>query len=144
MREATVQKLAFNYADAYDRAFVYFSILSALNSLELQKKEIELLSFVSVRGGVSLDTARDEFCEKYKTTPNVLANLKSKLLKKELIYSVGDIIHITPEIKIDFKLPLILNLVLDEDRTDHKNDSGEAGSGAGDSREGGETPVEGS
>lgn len=143
-REINVQKIVKQYESEYEKAYVYFSIVSALSGLGLQRKELELLSFVGVHKEVSLELLKSDFCSKYDTTENVLANLKSKLLKKGLVISYGDGLKLIPEISLNFSLPILLNIVLDEDRTDNTGNSKEVGDQRRDSREGDKKPMESS
>ena len=63
-------------------------VLSAILSLSGEKlapKELELLTFLTVKGTISNVTGRNEFLKVYNTTENTMNNVLGSLKKKKLV-----------------------------------------------------------
>ena len=52
-RNTVIQELKKSLEDEYVVAQKYYSILSAINNLNLTKREIELIAFTAVKGTIS-------------------------------------------------------------------------------------------
>ncbi len=63
----------------------YFSIISIINNLKLNNRQIELLAFVNIKGTISPKTFREEFVAQFKSSANTLNNLISQLQRKKLL-----------------------------------------------------------
>jgi len=96
-----------------DRAFAYYSIISVLNNLRLTVRELQLLSFIAVRGTITNPAARKDFISSYSTSKYVVSNLISSLKKKGLLVK-GNTVKIVPSIAIDFSSSVILQIRLDD------------------------------
>ena len=105
-RNTVIQELKKSLEDEYVVAQKYYSILSAINNLNLTKREIELIAFTAVKGTISYANSRAQFCEKYNTTTATINKIVSKLKKV-----------VNPIIVIDFKknLNLVIRLVHNEE-----------------------------
>lgn len=68
-----------------DVSIKYFSIISILNNLKLNNRQIELLAFVNIKGTISPKTFRDEFVTLFNSSTNTLNNLISQLQRKKLL-----------------------------------------------------------
>lgn len=98
-----VQKLNSSIEESLQLAEKYYGIISALNSLNLTPREIQLISFTAVKGSVSYKPVRDEFCEKYNTSAPTVNNIISKLKKKHVLIKDNGKIKVHPVISLDFK-----------------------------------------
>lgn len=116
-RNIVIQELKKSLEDEYVVAQKYYSILSAINNLNLTKREIELIAFTAVKGTISYANARTQFCEKYNTTTATINNIVSKLKKVGIFVKHLGKIKVNPIIVIDFKknLNLVIRLVHDEE-----------------------------
>ena len=116
-RNIVIQELKKSLEDEYVVAQKYYSILSAINNLNLTKREIELIAFTAVKGTISYANARTQFCEKYNTTTATINNIVSKLKKIGIFVKHLGKIKVNPIIVIDFKknLNLVIRLVHDEE-----------------------------
>jgi len=56
------QKLKNHSTDKYLLAEKYYSILSAVNSLHLTQREIQLIAFTSIKANITYAKVREEFC----------------------------------------------------------------------------------
>lgn len=65
----------------FQRAEMYYSVLSLINNLKLTKGEINLVAFAAVKGNISNGNVRAEYCKNYNTTESVIGNVITKLKK---------------------------------------------------------------
>lgn len=116
-RNTVIQELKKSLEDEYVVAQKYYSILSAINNLNLTKREIELIAFTAVKGTISYANSRAQFCEKYNTTTATINNIVSKLKKVGIFVKHLGKIKVNPIIVIDFKknLNLVIRLVHNEE-----------------------------
>ena len=90
----------------------YYSILSAVNSLNLTQREIQLIAFTSIKGNITYANVREEFCKLHNTTSPTINNIISKLKKVGIFIKEGGKVKINPMIVIDFKKDVTLNIKL--------------------------------
>jgi hypothetical protein len=90
----------------------YYSILSAVNSLHLTQREIQLIAFTSIKGNITYANVREEFCKLHNTTSPTINNIISKLKKIGIFIKEGGKVKINPMIVIDFKKDVTLNIKL--------------------------------
>lgn len=102
MKPTTLQKLKKQEADEYKLAERYYTILSAVNSLQLTQREIELIAFTAVKGNISYGVIRDEFCKKHNTSSPTINNIISKLKKSKIFVKDGTKVKVNPLIVLPF------------------------------------------
>ena len=90
----------------------YYSILSAVNSLHLTQREIQLIAFTSIKGNITYANVREEFCKLHNTTSPTINNIISKLKKIGIFIKEGGKVKINPMIVIDFKKDVTLDIKL--------------------------------
>lgn len=90
----------------------YYSILSAVNSLHLTQREIQLIAFTSIKGNITYANVREEFCKLHNTTSPTINNIISKLKKIGIFIKEGGKVKINPMIVIDFKKDVTLGITL--------------------------------
>ena len=90
----------------------YYSILSAVNSLHLTQREIQLIAFTSIKGNITYANVREEFCKLHNTTSPTINNIISKLKKIGIFIKEGGKVKINPMIVIDFKKDVTLVITL--------------------------------
>lgn len=78
-------KIHKTYQDEYELAERFLSALMTLSGENLSSREIQLLSFITVRGTISNITASKDFCSRYDTTENTKNNMISSLKRRGLI-----------------------------------------------------------
>jgi len=93
-------------------AMKYYSILSAINSLNLTEREIQLISFTSIKGNITYANVREEFCKTYNSTSPSINNIISKLKKIGIFIKENGKVKVNPIIVIDFKKDLTLEIKL--------------------------------
>lgn len=114
---SVVQKMKRNEKDVFSVAEKYYSILSAVNNLKLTQKEIELISFTSVKGNISYSNNRKEFCERYNTTSPTVYNIVSKLKRMGIFVKDGTKVKVNPIITLPFDKPISLEINLTHGQT---------------------------
>lgn len=102
----TVQK------DEYSLAEKYYSILSAVNSLHLTEREIQLIAFTAIKGNISYANIREEFCKKHNTSSATINNIISKLKKVGIFIKDGGKIKVNPIINLSFQKDITLEIKL--------------------------------
>ena len=111
-----VQRLRKELKDDMQVSYRYYSVLSALNELKLTDRELELMSFISVRGSISPAEKREEFCQSYSTTSATVNNMVSKLKKRNLLIKDRGNIVVNPIISLDFSKDVNLDIKILHER----------------------------
>lgn len=96
----------------------YFSIISIINNLKLNNRQIELLAFVNIKGTISPKTFRDEFVTLFKSSTNTLNNLISQLQRKKLLVKDDNgKIRINNSLKVSLTTGIILLIKINNNDT---------------------------
>jgi hypothetical protein len=111
-KKIIVQKLKTRVSDVYVAAEKYYSLLSSLNQLKLTQREIQLIAFTAIKGNISYANIRQEFCEKYKSSPPTINNIISKLKKMGVFVKDGTKVKVNPLILLAFENDVVLQITL--------------------------------
>lgn len=109
-KKTIVQKLKKQEEDVYASAQRYYSVLSAVNSLSLTEREIQLVAFTAVKGNISYKNIREEFCQKYSSSAPTINNLISKLKKLGVFVKDGSKVKVNPVISLNFENDIVLEI----------------------------------
>ena len=107
-----VQKLKKTIYTDIQLAEKYYSILSAINSLKLTEREIQLISFTAIKGNITYGNVREEFCKTYNSTSPSINNIISKLKRVGIFIKENGKVKVNPIITIDFNKDLTLDIKL--------------------------------
>lgn len=107
-----VQRLKNVVNDDMSLAIKYYSILSAINNLNLTQREIQLVAFTAIKGNITYANVREEFCKTYNSTSPTINNIISKLKKIGIFIKENGKVKVNPVITIDFKKDLTLDIKL--------------------------------
>lgn len=107
-----LQKLKKDVSTDIQLAEKYYSILSAVNSLSLTQREIQLIAFTAIKGNITYANVREEFCKLHNTTSPTINNIISKLKKIGIFIKEAGKVKINPMIVIDFKKDITLAITL--------------------------------
>ena len=107
-----VQKLKKGNEDRYQLAERYYEILSSLNSLDLTKREIQLVAYAAIHGNISYTHIKKDFCDKYKTSVQTIYNIVSKLMKLKVVVKDNGKIKVNPLIALKFDDTIKLEITL--------------------------------
>lgn len=116
-RKIIVQTLKKDVTSEYILAEKYYSILSAINTLGLTQREIQLIAFTAIKGNITYANVREEFCKKYNTTSPTINNIISKLKKMGIFIKEAGKVKINPAIVVDFNKNLTLVIKLEHGET---------------------------
>jgi len=105
-----VQRLKKELQNDIDLSGKYYSVLSALNDLQLTEREVQLMSFIAVSGSISVPSNREKFCQVYDTTGATVNNMVSKLKKRNLLLKKDGKIVVNPLISLDFSNDITLEI----------------------------------
>lgn len=109
-KEMIVQRLKKELINDTEVSHRYYSVLSALNDLELTEREVQLMSFIAVSGSISIPSNREKFCSTYQTTGATVNNMVSKLKKRNLLLKKDGKIVVNPLISLDFSNDISLEI----------------------------------
>lgn len=112
MKPIVIQKLKKVVFTDIELAQKYYSILSAINSLNLTEREIQLISFTAIKGNITYANVREEFCKTYNSTSPSINNIISKLKKVGIFIKENGKVKVNPIICIDFKKDVTLEIKL--------------------------------
>jgi len=107
-----VQRLKKIVDSDMELAMLYYNVLSAINSLNLTEREIQLISFTAIKGNITYANVREEFCKTYNSTSPSINNIISKLKKIGIFIKENGKVKVNPIITIDFKKDLMLDIKL--------------------------------
>jgi hypothetical protein len=107
-----VQKLKKEISNNMQLAEKYYSILSAINHLNLTEREIQLVSFTAIKGNITYANVREEFCRTYNSTSPTINNIISKLKKIGIFIKDNGKVKVNPVIVIDFSKDVTLDIKL--------------------------------
>ena len=110
-----VQQLEKKSSDSLQQAYRYYSILSALNNLNLTEREIQLIAFMAVKGSISIMTNKEAFCELYGSSFPTINNIVSKLKQLKIFVKDNKDIIVNPLISLDFTKDVVLQIKLVND-----------------------------
>lgn len=96
----------------YQRAEIYYSILSSVNDFNLTPREIQLVAFTAIKGNMSNGNVRNEFCKLHDTSVSTINNIISKLKKLQIFIKEKDKIKVNPSIVLDFKQNILIGINL--------------------------------
>ena len=119
-----VQKLKKDVSTDIALAEKYYSILSAINNLNLTEREIQLISFTAIKGNITYANVREEFCKTYNSTSPSINNIISKLKKIGIFIKENGKVKVNPIITIDFTKDLTLDIKLAHGEAKHNDSEG--------------------
>lgn len=93
----------------------YYSVMLALNGIHLPELELNLLSFIAVRGTISSGGAKEQFCEMFKSTKASIANTVLKLTRKGLLVKINNRTKVVDSLQLNFNNDILLKIKLLED-----------------------------
>jgi len=108
-----IQRLKKNISTDMELAILYYSVLSAINTLKLTEREIQLISFTAIKGNITYANVREEFCKTYNSTSPSINNIISKLKRIGIFIKENGKVKVNPIINtIDFTKDLTLDIKL--------------------------------
>lgn len=112
METIIIQKLKRAVASEIELAEKYYAFLSSLNGLNLAPREIQLVAFAAIKGNISNNNVREEFIKTYDSSEATITNIICRLKKIKVIVKEGGKNKVNPQIVVDFKKDIILQITL--------------------------------
>jgi len=112
------QIIGYTVSGPLDRAEKYYTIMSTLNDLHLEKREVQLMAFTAVKGNIWSKASREEFVKEYKSSLATVGNIITKLSKRHLLKKESKKVFVNKALLLDFNNTLILNINLVNDDKD--------------------------
>lgn len=109
-RKTTIQKIKVSETELLKIAYRYYSLLSAISDVKLTEREIQLVSFLAVKGNISYSSYRDEFIKRYKSSSPTINNIISKLKKAKVLIKSGGKVKVNPAYSLDFNNNITLQI----------------------------------
>ena len=108
-----LQKLQKMVSTELEVAQKYYQILSVLNDLKLSEGDIQLIAYVAIKGNLSDEGVREEFCKEYSTSNATINNMVYRLKKKHIFQKEGSKIFVNPVLtSLSFKEEVTLLIKL--------------------------------
>lgn len=108
-----LQKILINDKHPLKIAEIYFAIMSVLNDLHLAKKEIQLMAFTTINGGIGSYAKRKEFVKKYDSSLATVGNIISKLNKNNLLIKNKRIIVVNKALLQNFDKGIRMDIIIE-------------------------------
>lgn len=101
----------------FQRAELYYTVLSVINGFNLTTREIQLVAFTAVKGNMTNGNVRNEFCELYGTSVSTINNIISKLKNFGIFVKEDSKTRVNKDIVLDFSndIQLIISLTQSEE-----------------------------
>jgi hypothetical protein len=109
-KKTIVQKLKKQEQDVYTSAQRYYGVMSAVNSLNLTEREVQLVAFTAIKGNISYKNIREEFCQKYNSSAPTINNIISKLKRLGVFVKEGSKVKVNPLINLNFENDVVLEI----------------------------------
>jgi hypothetical protein len=107
-KKVAIQRFMRKEKDSLSIAQRYYSILSAINDLNLTEREIQLIAFTAIKGNISYSTNREGFCKLYNSSSPTINNIISKLKKIGIFVKDASKIKVNPQILLSFDNDIII------------------------------------
>jgi len=111
-KKTIVQKINLSEKESLSIAQRYYSLLSAISNTKLTTREIQLVAFISLKGNIHYSSNREEFCTMYKSSPQSINNMVSKLRRVKILIKETGKTNINPQFLLDFNNDIILQISL--------------------------------
>jgi predicted transcriptional regulator len=107
-----VQKLKRIIPKEMEKAYMYYALLSVVNSLSLSERELQLVSFAATKKHISYMEYKKEFCSLYGSSLPTVHNMISKLTRMGIFVRENKKVKVNPKIVLPFEEDIILQISL--------------------------------
>ena len=80
----------------------FYILMSAFNNIMLTKRELDLITHISLYGGIASVTSKKIYLDTYHATIGSIDNIIMRLKRKKLLVKVDGKIRVNPAIDTDF------------------------------------------
>ena len=125
--QVLVKTIKKSFANKLKAGITWFKFISAINDLNLPKRELELLAFINARGTISSSSAKEEFVKLFDSSIGTVTNMVSQLFKKKLLVKEKSKTKVHPALRVDFDKDFIVRFYIDiikETKQEKQEDNG--------------------
>lgn len=112
-RQVIVKTITKSFTDKIKAGITWFKFISAINDLNLAKRELELLAFINARGTISSSSAKEDFVKMFDSSVGTVTNMVSFLSKKKLLVKEKSKTKIHPALRVDFDKDFVVRFYID-------------------------------
>lgn len=105
----TVKKV---FTDKIQAGITWFRFISGINDISLTIRELQLLSFINLRGTISSLQSKEEFCKMFQTSTGTVSNMTAKLLKQKILIKEKSKIRVNPFLRVDLDKDVVIRLFI--------------------------------
>lgn len=110
----TYQKVRKRFKSNFEVAVKYYSIMSVLNDFALTEREVQLISYMAVRGNIFNIETKTQFCKEYKTSLATINNIVSRLRKIGILVKGEGNMKIRPVLFLNFENNIVVQLWMEK------------------------------
>lgn len=110
--EVQVKTIKKSFTDKIQAGIMWFRFISGINDIHLTRRELELLSFINLRGTISSLQSKEEFCKMFETSIGTVSNMTAKLLKQKILIKEKSKIKVNPFLRVDLDKDLVVRLYI--------------------------------
>ncbi len=130
-KQVLVKTIKKSFDSNIKAGITWFKFISAINDINLTKRELELLAFINYRGTISSSSSKEEYCKLFESSKATVANMIARLSKLKLIVKektinrVNSKVKINPSLYMDFTKDVVIRLFIDVniDKPSNNNDT---------------------
>lgn len=122
--EVQVKTIKKTFTDKIQAGIVWFRFISGINDISLTNRELQLLSFINLRGTISSLQAKEEFCKMFETSTGTVSNMTAKLLKQKILTKEKSKIKVNPFLRMDLDKDCVVRLFINIEDTDKNQTDG--------------------
>ena len=111
-KEILVKTIRKRFTDKLKAGEMWFKFITAVNDIKLAKRELELMSFINVRGTISSTSAKNEFCNLFGSSNATISNMVSTLTELKLLVKENGKTRVNPTLKVDFERDLVIRFYM--------------------------------
>jgi hypothetical protein len=112
-KQVVVKTIKKSFNDKIKAGITWFKFISAINDINLTKRELELLSYINYRGTISSTSSKDEFCKIFESSQGTVSNMTAKLLKQKLLVKEKSKVRVNPNLRVDFDNSFVIRFFID-------------------------------
>lgn len=113
MKEETqVKTIKKVFTDKIQAGIAWFRFISSINGINLTNRELQLLSFINLRGTISSLQSKEEFCKMFETSTGTVSNMTAKLLKQKILIKEKSKIKVSPFLRVDLDKDFVVRLFI--------------------------------
>jgi hypothetical protein len=119
--EVQVKTVVKVFTDKIKAGVTWFRFISSINDINLTNRELQLLSFINLRGTISSLQAKEEFCKMFETSTGTVSNMTAKLLRQKVLIKEKSKIRINPFLRLDLDKDLVVRLYFNMEDKNQQN-----------------------